>query len=92
MKIQKVWAIAFSPNGTTERAVKLLAEELAAKLGCPVEQLGFTRPAERDREYVFCEKDLVVIGAPTYAGKLPNKILPDFKSKLKGNGALAILS
>ena len=32
MKIQKVWAIAFSPNGTTERAVKLLAEELAAKL------------------------------------------------------------
>ena len=90
MKIQKVWAIAFSPNGTTERTAKLLAEELAAKLGCPVEQMNFTRPAERDREYVFCEKDLVVIGAPTYAGKLPNKILPDFKSKLKGNGALAI--
>ena len=90
MKIQKVWAISFSATGNTERTVKLLAEELAGKLGCPMEQLSFTKPMERTREVYFREEDLVVVGSPTYAGKLPNKILPDFQSKLKGNGALAV--
>lgn len=90
MKIQKVWAIAFSATGNTERTVKVLAEELAGKLGCPMEQLSFTKPTERSRGYSFCNTDLVVIGSPTYAGKLPNKILPDFRSRLYGNGALAI--
>ena len=33
---------------------------------------------------------LVVVGLPTYAGKLPNKILPDVRTKLRGGGALAV--
>ena len=90
MKIQKVWAISFSATGNTERTVKLLAEELAGKLSCPMEQLSFTKPMERTREVYFREEDLVVVGSPTYAGKLPNKILPDFKNRLHGNGALAV--
>ena len=32
----------------------------------------------------------MVVASPTYAGKLPNKILPDFQGKLYGNGALAV--
>ncbi|WP_279202379.1 4Fe-4S binding protein [Intestinimonas butyriciproducens] len=32
----------------------------------------------------------MIVGCPTYAGKLPNKILPDFQSRLRGNGALAV--
>lgn len=90
MEIRKVWAIAFSATGNTERTVRVLAEELAAKLNCPMEQMSFTKPVERTREYDFRESDLVVVGSPTYAGKLPNKILPDFQKRLHGHGALAV--
>lgn len=37
----------------------------------------FTKPAERERDYVFADTDLVVVGTLRYTGKLPNKILPD---------------
>ena len=67
IKIQKVWGICYSATGNTERAVKILAEELAAKLDCPMEQLNFTKPLESSREYHFGETDLVVVGSPTYA-------------------------
>ena len=90
MDIRKVWALYFSATGTTERTVNTLATELGAKLACPVEQLSFTRPAERERDHSFTDKDLVVVGGPTYAGKVPNKILPDFRTKLHGNEALAV--
>ena len=90
MKIEKVWALCFSPTGTTDKVVTTLAEELASKLTVPMERIGFTRPAERTVEHSFGAGDLVVVGSPTYAGKLPNKILPDFQSKLHGNGALAV--
>ena len=90
MNIEKIWALCFSPTGTTDKVVATLAEELAAKLAVPMERIGFTRPAERAEEKRFGPGDLVIVGSPTYAGKLPNKILPDFQSKLKGNGALAV--
>ena len=90
MEIKKVWALYYSATGTTDKAVNTIAEELAAKLDLPIERIGFTKPAEREKEYSFTESDLVVVGSPTYAGKVPNKILPDFREKLKGDGALAV--
>ena len=78
MEIRKVWTLCYSATGTTDKAVNTIGEELAAKLELPLERLSFTRPAERDREYTFSENDLVVVGTPTYAGKMPNKIQPDF--------------
>lgn len=30
------------------------------------------------------------MGAPTYAGKLPNKLMPTFQTNLVGNGAVAV--
>lgn len=90
MEINKVWALYYSATGNTDKVANTLAEELAAKLGLPLERVGFTKPEEREREYSFTEKDLVVVGTPTYAGRMPNKIMPDFREKLKGNGALAV--
>lgn len=90
MKIEKVWALSFSAAGATDKVVVTLAEELAAKLSVPMERIGFTRPAERAVERNFAPTDLAIVGTPTYAGNIPNKILPDFQSKLHGNDALSV--
>ena len=90
MEIKRVWALYYSATGTTDKAVNTIAEELAARLELPLERIPFTRPAERTKDYAFTAEDLVVVGSPTYAGKLPNKILPDFRRALRGGDARAV--
>ena len=90
MKIQRVCSLYFSPTGTTKTVTEHLAAQLAQALGCEAVSLEFTSAAGRTEVKAFGEGDLVVVGSPTYAGKLPNKILPDFKEKLVGNGAAAV--
>lgn len=90
MEIRRVCAVYFSATGNTEKITTTIAEELAQQLHTHMERISFTTPVERERVRHFEEADLVVAGAPTYAGKLPNKILPDFRKKLHGRGALAV--
>lgn len=90
MRLEKVWALYYSATGTTDRAVNTLAEELAARLELPLERAPFTKPQERAENRTFQETDLVVAGCPTYAGRMPNLIAPDFRARLQGNGALAV--
>ncbi len=90
MELKKVWAVYYSATGTTAKVVRAAAEGIAEKLGLPMEERSFTRPGERAETLNFTAEDLVVAGSPTYAGKLPNKLLPDFQEKLRGNGALAV--
>jgi len=54
--------------------------------GLPVETIDFTRPDARARSYTFAKDDLLIIGLPVYAGRLPNKILPFVQENLKGSG------
>ncbi|MDD3347924.1 4Fe-4S binding protein [Oscillibacter sp.] len=90
MKLERIFAVYFSPTGTTDKTVNTLAEALAGKLDLPLERRSFTKPVEREKDYHFTDADLVVVGTPTYAGRVPNKILPDFCSRLHGGGALAV--
>lgn len=89
MEIKRVCALYFSATGNTEKIVSILAEALSEKWAVPLVRMPFTKPIDREKEYSFTHTDFVVIGLPTYAGKLPNKILPDLKTQLHGNGALA---
>ncbi|MBQ9330893.1 MAG: ferredoxin [Oscillibacter sp.] len=89
MRIQTVTAVYFSPTGSTERTVRTVAQSLADALGVPMAELDLTRPESRAKEYSFTETDFVVVGTPTYAGKVPNKLLPDLQRCLRGGGALA---
>ena len=90
MELKKVWAVYYSATGTTAKVVRTAAGTLAERLGLPMEERSFTRPGERREVLTFTAADLVAVGSPTYAGRLPNKILPDFQAKLQGNGALAV--
>ena len=90
MEIQKVWAVYWSPTGGCRRVTETVAEAAAARLGVPWECVDITLPQARERVYLFAETDLVVVGTPTYAGKVPNKLLPWLQSGLRGNGALAV--
>lgn len=90
MEITRIWAVWWSPTGTTEKVIRAAAETVAKSLGVPLETLDFTRPAAREQEYSFTEKDLVFFGMPTYAGKTPNKLLPYVQSGFQGNGALCV--
>ena len=65
MEIKRVCALYFSATGNTEKTVATFVETLAEQLGVPWERLPFTKPAERERDYVFADTELVVVGTPT---------------------------
>lgn len=90
MRIDRIWAMYFSPTGGTEKAVRHTAEAIAAQLSLPVSVYDFTLPQKREVEAVFGEGDLVVCGTPVIAGRVPNVLLPYLNEKVKGNGALAV--
>ena len=51
--MEKIWAVSYSATGNTDKTVRTIAEELAAKLGLPLERVSFTKPSERAKEYSF---------------------------------------
>jgi flavodoxin/NAD-dependent dihydropyrimidine dehydrogenase PreA subunit len=90
MEIEKIRAVYYSATGTTEKVVTAVAKTLACRLGKPLETVNISTPAEREKELSFASTELLVVGTPTYAGRIPNKMLPYFQTKLTGNGALAV--
>lgn len=86
MEIRRIVAAYFSPTGNTETIAKAMAQ--AADL--PVEVLDFTRPQAREKTYEFGKDDLLIIGLPVYAGRLPNKILPFVQENLRGDDTLSV--
>lgn len=90
MELKKIWAVYFSGTGTTRRTVERIASGLAEKLSLPVEKVDFSRPPVRQQELRFDGADLVVLGTPVYAGRVPNVLLPFLQKKIAGGDALAV--
>ena len=88
--MKKLRVLYFSPTGGTERIARLAAGELAVRLGLEPEFIDFTRPADRQAERRFGPEDLLVMASPVYAGRLPNKLAPEYRAKIFGDGALAV--
>ncbi len=88
--IKCVTAVTFSPTGSTRKIANYIGEQIAEILNVPCRKLDFTLPIHRKNILKFGEEDLVVVGSPTYAGKLPNKILPEFQEKIEGKETLAV--
>ena len=90
MEIKKITAASFSPTGNTEKLARAMADALGEASGLPVHTIDFTRPQARERSYAFAQDELLIIGLPVYAGRLPNKILPFVQENLRGDGTLSL--
>ncbi len=89
MNVKKVWAVFFSATGTTRKAVTRVAEAIARKLDVAYEAFDFTLPQARETALKFSEGDMVVLGTPVYAGRVPNVLLK-YLGTLQGHGAVAV--
>lgn len=87
--IKKVWAIYFSGTGTTEKMVTFLGKKIAEKTGAEYEEYDYTPLMARKREFNFSKDDLVVLGTPVIAGRVPNLLLK-YLNTFKGNGAFGV--
>lgn len=83
--MKHVTAVYFSPTGGTKTYVCALAEKLDENYTA----VDLTSPAAREREYAFGPDDMVIFGAPVYAGRLP--ILPSgLYDRIRGDNTPAI--
>ncbi len=90
MEIKKIWAVFFSPTGGTQKVVEAVAKAAAAALAVSLDTYDFTLPKNRGEKVVFGGADLVILGTPVIAGRVPNLLLPYLKEKIKGNGAVGV--
>lgn len=87
----EVFALYFSPTGNTKEVVRALAKGISEIVsGNDFYSIDLTTKWDRASVYEFGPKDIVIIGMPTYAGRIPNKIEPYVSSSIYGKGALAI--
>ena len=82
----KVYGVYFSPTGGTRAYVTALA----GLLSCEAEEIDLTAREERARDHVFGPEDLVILGAPVYAGRLP-QLEGGIFERLRGDGTPAVM-
>lgn len=80
-----VYAVYFTGTETTKKIVCRLAEQLDDKYI----DVDFSLPKSREGSLSFHKDDLVILGLPVIAGRVPNLLLP-FLNTLNGCGALAV--
>ena len=93
LKIEGLTAAYFSPTGNARKLCLAMASAL-----CDSTSLARLRPtyldltpaAARREHYTFGPGELLLLALPVYAGRLPNKIVPDLKTCLYSDGAWAI--
>ena len=89
--MNKVYCVYFSPTGGTKQIAATVAEAMAKELKLPLEHIDITLPKAREEVYNFGAEDLVLIASPTYAGRIPNKMLPEFERLIKSEGSPAVI-
>jgi NAD-dependent dihydropyrimidine dehydrogenase PreA subunit/flavodoxin len=80
----------FSPTGTTRKVVTHLGTQIATILPFQqIREIDFTPKKARQQITGFGQDDLLIIGVPVYAGRVPN-VLKEFLGSIEGNGAKAV--
>ena len=78
--------IYFSPTGTTEKIVKSIANGLGREIVSEISLTILNGKSENNTE-----SGIAVIGAPVYAGRIPETFINRFK-KFNGNGKHAVIA
>lgn len=80
----------FSATGTTRKIVTGIGDNLAKQSNNTItNNIDFTLPGARKEPVSFTKQDLVMVGIPVYAGRVPNVLLK-YLNGINGNGALAV--
>ena len=90
MYISRIWAVTFSPTGGTALVAQEIAGQIAEHLSVPWETDDFTLPESRRETRKFRSSELVIFAVPTYAGRIPNKILPAVQNLFIGSNTPVI--
>ena len=91
MIMKNIYTIYFSPTGGTKKIAEALSDHLSQLLHIPAQSIDLTLPANRPISYHFDSDTLVILAVPVYAGRIPNKLLPDLEKCLNGNGQTTII-
>ena len=81
----------FSATGTTKKVVVSIAKNILENIDSviTINNIDFTLPGVREKQVCFTSNDLVIIGVPVYAGRVPNVLLK-YLNSISGNSALAV--
>ena len=88
---KKLNIMYFSPTDTTKKVICEIADTMleSLRLKAITKHIDFTLPYVRDKSVGFTDEDIVIIGVPVYAGRVPNVLLK-YLNSLNGNGAWTI--
>ncbi|TCO77979.1 EFR1 family ferrodoxin [Marinisporobacter balticus] len=88
---KKINSIYFSATDTTKKIVSEIAKKISENMDDEIttNNIDFTLPEARKEPVSFTKEDVVIIGVPVYAGRVPNVLLK-YLNTIVGNGAFAI--
>lgn len=87
----KINTMYFSATDTTKKVVCSIGKEISQNIDKEIliNNIDFTLPEARQKIVSFTDQDVLIIGVPVYAGRVPNVLLK-YLNSITGNGALAI--
>lgn len=89
--MERVIAMYFSPTGASKKITKAIAKSISEQWACKMEIVDLTRSGARNQQYLYSEKDVLVIGYPVYAGRVPDVLQPVIK-QIKGKNTPAVIA
>ncbi|MDO4754598.1 MAG: EFR1 family ferrodoxin [Bacillota bacterium] len=85
----KAIACYFSGTDTTKKIVECITRTISNILQIEMTIDDFTKPGRRDEPLHFDSGDIVVLGMPVIAGRVPNLMLPNL-GQMRAEGAFGI--
>jgi len=87
----KLNTLYFSATDTTKKVISCIAEKLLETINLKenINNIDFTLSGTREKVTSFSKDDIVIVGVPVYAGRVPNVLLK-YLNSIKGKGALAV--
>lgn len=88
--MKKLNTMYFSATGTTKKVLNEIADRLLKNIDIlKGDTIDFTLPDIRKNSVLFFKNDILLIGIPVYAGRVPNVLLK-YLNSIKGEASKAI--